>query len=355
MNLYNVVACQTACPTPRTPEELDKNIEHACDLIRWGIEVYCQSAPVKLVAFPELALVGHPRVSHKELYKMGVEIPGRVTDRFVQLAKEFDLYIMPGSFWESDPDYKVVFNTAFLVGPQGMLLKYRKFNPWWPASSLSPHDLLTTGYDLNKTPLFPVANTEIGNIGVAICYDMLFPEVARQLAYNGAEILIGATAWFDPYGAKILDWWNTVTKARSIENICYGLYVGSGSSVSDFPPMSTSGYSQMVDFEGRVLAITGEGEKLTSALFNIDMLRYYRKTCRQNNFLAANRIEGYDYWKTPKYKMTPEVAKKEELNMAEADEIMIESFEEFYSKYYDEEVHFPRYGQAWWDKFKKAK
>jgi len=65
----------------------------------------------------------------------------------------------------------VVFNTSCLVGPEGMLTKYRKVNPWIPWEvHASPHDV--PGYNAE---MFPVARTEIGNLGCAICYDWLFP------------------------------------------------------------------------------------------------------------------------------------------------------------------------------------
>ena len=79
---------------------------------------------------------------------------------------------------EADPRWPgVVFNTTCLIGPEGILYKYRKVNPWIPYEvHASPHDL--EGYD---EPLFPVADTPIGRIGCAICYDWLFPEAIRQL------------------------------------------------------------------------------------------------------------------------------------------------------------------------------
>ena len=59
----------------------------------------------------------------------------------------------------------------------------------------SPHDL--AGYD---EPLFPVVETEIGDLGAAICYDWLFPESIRALALGGAEVLIRVSAYMDPVG-----------------------------------------------------------------------------------------------------------------------------------------------------------
>jgi predicted amidohydrolase len=72
---------------------------------------------------------------------------------------------------EIDPRWpNAVFNTTCLIGPEGILYKYRKVNTWIPYEvHASPHDI--DGYD---EPLFPVADTPIGRIGCAICYDWLF-------------------------------------------------------------------------------------------------------------------------------------------------------------------------------------
>src|SRR4030095_8472054 len=88
----------------------------------------------------------------------------------------------------------VVFNTTCLIGSDGILYRYRKVNPWIPYEvHASPHDL--PGYD---ETVFPVADTQIGRIGCAICYDWLFPEAIRQLAANGAEVLVRVSAYMDP-------------------------------------------------------------------------------------------------------------------------------------------------------------
>jgi predicted amidohydrolase len=104
------------------------------------------------------------------------------------------------------------------VGPEGILYKYRKVNPWIPYEvHSSPHDL--DGYD---APLFPVADTPIGRLGCAICYDWLFPEALRQLAAHGAEVLIRVSAYMDPWGAtEPMNWWTIVNRCRALENIAY--------------------------------------------------------------------------------------------------------------------------------------
>jgi len=132
-----------------------------------------------------------------------------------------------------------------------MLYKYRKVNTWIPYEvHSSPHDL--EGYD---EPLFPVADTPIGRIGCAICYDWLFPEAIRQLAANGAEVLVRVSAYMDPWGAtEPMDWWTVVNRCRAIENIAYVVGANQGASLKMYPPYSWPGGSQIVDYDGRLRA-----------------------------------------------------------------------------------------------------
>ena len=97
-------------------------------------------------------------------------------------AREHGVYIQTASFLERDDRYPGhVFNTTCLIGPDGLLTRYRKVHPWIPWEvHASPHDL--PGY---AEPLFPVAETEIGRLGAAICYDWLFPEAIRAAGAAG--------------------------------------------------------------------------------------------------------------------------------------------------------------------------
>ena len=122
-----------------------------------------------------------------------------------------------------------MFNTTCLIGPEGILYKYRKVNPWIPFEvHASPHDI--EGYE---EQLFPVAKTQIGNIGCAICYDWLFPEAIRQLAANGAEVLVRVSAYMDPWGAtEPMDWWTMVNRCRALENMVFVVAANQGASLS---------------------------------------------------------------------------------------------------------------------------
>jgi predicted amidohydrolase len=206
-----------------------------------------------------------------------------------------------GSMLEMDARWPGhVFNTSCLVGPEGLLYKYRKVNPWIPYEvHSSPHDV--PGYD---EPLFPVADTPIGRLGCAICYDWLFPEVLRQLTANGAEVLIRVSAYMDPWGAtEPMNWWSLVNRTRALENMAYVVAANQGASLRHYPPYSWPGGSQIVDFDGRPLADAspGPGERIVTAPIDISAVRHERQTRVGHHMLAHLRTEAYPVYRTHTY------------------------------------------------------
>ncbi len=250
--------------------------------------------PVKLVVFPEFAHAAPVYSTAEELTKkLAVRIPNEHTELLEQKAREHNIYIQTGTMIEIDPKWKnALFNTTLLIGPEGILYKYRKVNTWIPFEvHTSPHDI--EGYD---EPLFPVAETPIGRIGTAICYDWLFPEAIRQLAANGAEVLVRVSAYMDPWNATSpMDWWTVINRARAIENTAYVVASNQAASLKHYPPYSWSGGSQVIDFEGRILADAsqGPGERIVVAPVDISALRHERETRRGHSMLAHLRTEAY--------------------------------------------------------------
>ncbi len=258
--------------------------------------------PVRLVVFPEFAHAAPVYPTASELRQhLAVEIPNEHTERYVEKAKELDVYIQTGTFLEVDPAWPgAVFNTTCLIGPDGLLSRYRKVNPWIPWEvHASPHDL--EGYN---EEFFPVVETEIGRLGVAICYDWLFPEAMRQLTAAGAEILIRVSAYMDPWGAKApMDWWTVINRARAIENLAYVVASNQGARLKNYPPFSWPGGSMIVDFDGRILAQAdeGAGEKIVVAEVDVGALRRARRQRRGHNHLAHLRSEAYPVYRQKYY------------------------------------------------------
>jgi predicted amidohydrolase len=255
---------------------------------------YAPLFDVRLVVFPEFAHAVPIYETVDELRdRLAVEVPNDHTDAYVRKARQRGIWIQTGTFLEADPRWPdAVFNTTCLIGPDGLLSRYRKVYPWLPwEKHASPLDL--PGY---ADPLFPVVETEIGRLGAAICYDWLFPEAIRALARGGAEVLIRVSAYMDPWGsAPPLDWWPLVNRTRAIENFAYVVAANQGASAANFPPFSWPGGSMVVDFDGRVLAQAdpGPGERIVVGPIDLAALRAERQRRRGHRMLAHLRGDGH--------------------------------------------------------------
>ena len=179
----------------------------------------------------DLVVLGEtiPTVSQaKDSVGTAEKIPGPTTDYFSSLAREHRLHIVLSLY---ERDGHLVYNTAVLLGPDGTLIgKYRKVSlpPSEAAGGVAP------GKD------YPVFNTSLGRIGMMVCYDGFFPEVARELTKNGAEIIAWPVWGCNP----------KLAAARACENHVY--------LVSSTFMDSASGWmiSAVYDHNGDVLATT---------------------------------------------------------------------------------------------------
>jgi predicted amidohydrolase len=299
---YSAAACQTDLPNPMHRADMRVNTDRMLAMIDAAVAGSAPFLPVRLVVFPEFSHAApvYPTVSALR-DRLAIPIPNEHTDRLTRKAAEYDIYIQSGSMIEIDPRWpEVVFNTTCLIGPDGIVCKYRKVNTWIPYEvHASPHDL--EGYD---EPLFPVADTPIGRLGCAICYDWLFPEAIRQLAADGAEVLIRVSAYMDPWGAtEPMNWWTVVNRCRALENTAFVVASNQGASLRHYPPYSWPGGSQIVDFDGRVLAEAspGPGERIVVAPIDITALRHERGSRRGHHMLAHLRSEAYPVYARHRY------------------------------------------------------
>ncbi len=291
---YLAAACQTDFPNPTDRGAIPDRVGHMLGMIDRAVIGYKPFGDVKLIAFPEFAHAAPIYETVQELAdKLAVPIPNEHTDRYAQKARDHGVYIQTGSFLEVDTKYAgCVFNTTCLLGPDGLLYKYRKVHPWLPWEvHASPHDL--PNYDENP---FPVAETEIGRIGCAICYDWLFPEAIRELALQGAEVLVRVSAYMDPWGATPpMDWWTVVNRCRALENTAFVVAANQGASAKHYPPFSWPGGSMIVDYDGRILAQAdaGPGEKIVVAPIDLTAVRHERERRSGHCMLAHRRPEAY--------------------------------------------------------------
>src|SRR5438128_1587692 len=299
---YYAAACQTDLPNPQHRDGIARQVGHMLAMIDRAVVGYEPFFSVRLVVFPEFGHAAPIYPTVEELLDhLAVPIPNEHTDRYGLKAREHGVYIQTASFLERDDRYPGhVFNTTCLIGPDGLLTRYRKVHPWIPWEvHASPHDL--PGY---AEDLFPVTETEIGRLGVAICYDWLFPEAIRQLALKGAEVLIRVSAYMDPWGATPpMDWWTVVNRCRALENLAYVVAANQGASLENYPPFSWPGGSMLVDYDGRILAQAdpGPGEKIVVSGIDLAALRAERERRLGHHMLGHLRMEAYPAYRQAIY------------------------------------------------------
>jgi len=299
---FYAAACQLDMPNPTKRDEISGRVERMLEMIDQAVVGYEPFFDVKLVVFPEYAHAAPIYPTVEELLDtLAIPIPNEHTQRYQDKAEQLGIYIQTGTFLEIDSRWPGhVFNTTCLIGPKGIVSKYRKVHTWKPWEvHTSPHDL--AGYE---EPLFPVSDTEIGKIGTAICYDWLFPEAIRQLSLAGAELLVRVSAYMDPWGtAQPLDWWTIVNRVRALENMAYVVAANQAASLKNYPPFSWPGGSMIVDYDGRVLAQAepGTGEKIIVGPVDLAALRAERQRRRGHHMLAHLRTEAYPKYGQPIY------------------------------------------------------
>lgn len=198
-----------------------------------------------LVIFPELSLTGY--TLRDRLYELAETIPGHSTTVLEKLANKTGTYIIFGMPELSEKTQATMYNTAVLIGPQGFIGKYRKM--YLPTHSVFEEKrYFRPGYQA------AAFETDLGKIGLIICYDIFFPEVSRLTRLQGAQVIICISA--SP--ATRRTFFETLTAARAIENTAFLVYVN---LVGIEDGLQFWGGSRLVGPNGKVLAKAKYGEE----------------------------------------------------------------------------------------------
>jgi formamidase len=211
---------------------------------------------VQLVLAPELHLSAVGGIFDEEpgyAETVAIELPGPLTERLGSLARETGLWLVPGSLYERSE--RGVFNTAIVISPEGKLVTtYRKCFPWQPYEESLPGSELVT---------FEVP--EVGRIGLAICHDGAFPEVFRQLAWSGAEVVLQPTltTTVDRDAELVL------ARANAIANQVFVVSLNAPSPIA-------LGRSLVADPEGLVRVQAGSGEEVITDVLDLDAVTRVR-------------------------------------------------------------------------------
>ena len=199
----------------------------------------------QIAVFPECAVTGYALLV-EEAAAIAEPIPGPRTDTISVACREAGLVAVVVGTIEKD-EYDRLFNTAVLVGPEGLIARYRKTHlPYLGVDRyLAAGDALPGPFE-----------TSAGRLGILICYDLRFPEPVRVLALAGAQVILLPTAW--PRAATLYP--EFMAQSRAAEN---GLYLIAANRVGEERGTHYLGRSVIVGPDGEMLAEAGvEGEEI---------------------------------------------------------------------------------------------
>lgn len=221
----------------------------------------------KLAILPEMWSCGY---DYRNLAELAKETP-RVLEELQQLCHKFKL-VTVGSLPELENG--TIYNTAYVIDNGELLGSYRKLHLF---STMRENEYLGAG---NQSLMI---KTSAGKLGIAICYDLRFPELFRKLALEGAEIVCLPAEWPKPRHEH----WKTLLRARAIEN---QFFVIAANCCGVQGKLDFFGMSQLISPLGNVLQIAEEDDTELVADFDFAERDKYRA---QINILADRRADIY--------------------------------------------------------------
>jgi predicted amidohydrolase len=241
-------------------DDPEVNVGAALEWIRQAAQ-----SGAELVALPETFSFCGPL---DQAPRLAEPIPGPTTEAVSAVAQQCGIYVLAGSLHEHVEGQSRVFNTSLLIDRNGAIVaRYRKI-----------HLFDVPGLDLESPSVRPggevvVATVRRRKFGLSICYDLRFPELYRELAARGAEILFVPSAFTLQTGR---DHWEVLLRARAIENLAY---VVAPNQFGPHPPdKSCYGHSMIVDPWGTVLCQVADGVGMAFADVDLARLAEIRRT-----------------------------------------------------------------------------
>ncbi len=210
----------------------------------------------RLVLFPELCTCGYDLPN---LDTLAEPMDGATTENMAALAARYKAYLAWGM---SEREGTLFYNTLALAGPDGSLLaRYRKTHL---IPLLREPEYFTPGDEAVAVP------TELGTLGLALCYDLRFPGLFLRMAAEGVEVYLVAAQW----PAVRLAHWRTLTQAAALQNLAYlAAATGVGTCCGD----ALAGHSTVVSPWGERVVEAGDSEEILRAQMNVDQVAEARR------------------------------------------------------------------------------
>ena len=254
MRAFTTAAIQVApVPGPLSPETVRKNLDKCVDFVRRCVD----ATGAELVVLPETATTGFtPDCSTEELWDLVSAVPGPVTEPVQQVARDLGVHVVLGTY-ERGPERGVVYNAAVLIGRDGEVAGvYRKTHPFC-TEHVDGGGWVTPGHDVT------VVETDLGRIGMIICFDGDYPELSRIQAVRGAEVIVRPSALL-----RSADVWELTSRARAYDNHVF--VVGANATGTDPAGVLYFGNSHIVTPVGHIVAKAASHEGWVSALLDPD-------------------------------------------------------------------------------------
>lgn len=244
-----------ACQLEPTIGDVDANVD--------AVDRTLSSLPdtVAVAVFPELAATGYDLDTAREL---ATAVPGALTDRFVDTAREHGTTVVVGV---PERDADALYNTLAVIDGDGVTATYRKQYPWGDES-----DVFATGGEPTTV------DTRAGTLGLALCYDLNFPELALEYARAGCDVLAVSAAWRQSFEAD----WRLLARARALDG---PYYVVGSNHVGDQAGRTHAGGSLVADPTGTVLSEARDGQGHAVAPIEAERL----ETARERNPVRRTR------------------------------------------------------------------
>ncbi len=216
-----------------------------------------------LCAFPEFMMFyTNSSQTARQLSDLAETINGNFVTTIAKAAKANHIQVI-GSFYEKSRKKDRVYDTCFVIDKSGKVIStYRKIH-LYDALGFRESDKMAPGSKIAK----PV-KTSLGKIGMMICYDLRFPEMARSLAVAGSEVLVVPSAWVK--GSMKEEHWITINKTRAIENGCYVIAPDQVGNIY-------CGKSLVVDPYGRVLLDMKKKQGISFVNIDLNNVKQTRK------------------------------------------------------------------------------